>query len=53
LATTDAPEYFAAADTIDITSNNAVDYDTLKVEVVAIMVPGNKADTDGLSQQST
>jgi hypothetical protein len=49
-----APEYFASADTIDIMNNNTdIDFDALKVEIVAIMCPGNKADTDGLSQQST
>jgi hypothetical protein len=54
LAVTKANEYFAAADTIDITNNNNdVDYDALKLEIVAVMVPGNKADSDGLSNQST
>jgi hypothetical protein len=54
VATTQAPEYFADADTIDITNNNNdVDFDALKVEVIAVMCPGNKADTDGESQHST
>jgi hypothetical protein len=49
----DAPEYFAAADTIDLTCTGSVDIDAAKLEIVAVMIPGNKADTDGLSQQST
>lgn len=54
VATTRAAEYFAAADTIDITNNNnAVDLDTLKVEVIAVMCPGNKSDSDGKSNAST
>ena len=54
IATDWAPEYFASADTIDITNNNNdVDFDTLKVEIVALMLPGNKSDNDGNSMQST
>lgn len=53
LATTWAAEYFSAANTVDITSNSTTDYDGLKVEVVAIMLPGNKSDNDGGSSQST
>ena len=34
----DAPVYFAAADTIDITSSGSVDYDGGKIEVFALML---------------
>lgn len=54
--TIDIAEYFASADTIDITATTDtadVDIDGWKAEIVAIMCPGNKADTDGDSQHST
>jgi hypothetical protein len=56
VATLDVPQYFASADTIDVTATTDtadVDIDGWKFELVAIMVPGNKADTDGDSQHST
>ena len=49
-----APMYFAAADTVDVaTGTNDIDYDALKLEVIAIMLPGNQSDADGSSQHST
>jgi hypothetical protein len=56
VATLDVPQYFASADTIDVTATTDtadVDIDGWKFEIVAIMVPGNKADDDGLSSHST
>ena len=42
------PLYFATADTIDIVNNNNdVDYDTLKVEVNAVMMTGSADDKLG------
>ena len=55
LATLWAPEYFASADTIDLTvtaDGAAVDLDGAKVEIVALMCPGAKADGAG-TQVST
>jgi hypothetical protein len=54
--TIDIAEYFAAADTIDVTATTDtadVDIDGWKFEVVAVMLPGNKSDNDGKSEQST
>jgi hypothetical protein len=53
LETTWAPEYFAAADTVDITSSGSVDYDAGVIEVVALMCPGNSSDAAGASTVST
>ena len=50
LPTLDAAEYFAAADTIDITATTDtadVDIDAWKAEIIAIMLPGCKSDTAG------
>jgi hypothetical protein len=54
--TIDIAEYFAAADTIDVTATTDtadIDIDGWKFEIIAIMQPGNKADNDGDSQAST
>jgi hypothetical protein len=51
-----SPQYFAAAGSIDAlatTDGADVDIDGAKIEVVAMMVPGNKTDYDGKSEQST
>lgn len=54
--TIDIAEYFASADTVDITATTDtadVDIDGWKCEVIAVMLPGNKSDNDGESQHST
>jgi hypothetical protein len=54
--TIDIAEYFAAADTIDITATTDtadVDIDGWKCEVIAMMVPGSTSDVDGDSGFST
>lgn len=51
-----APEYFASAGTIDAlatTDGADVDIDGAKIEVVAILCPGNISDDDGRSEHST
>lgn len=47
-----SPKYFASADTIDLIVNSTT-LDNAKLEIIALMVPGNKSDNDGMSQHST
>lgn len=54
--TIDIAEYFAAANTIDVTATTDtadVDIDGWKFEIIAVMLPGSKVDTDGVSYGST
>ena len=56
VATLDVAQYFASADTIDViatTDTADVDIDGWKFEILAVMVPGNKSDADGVSTHST
>lgn len=56
VATLDVPQYFASADTIDVTATTDtadVDIDGWKFEICAIMVPGSTSDDDGDSGAST
>ena len=50
VATLDVPQYFASADTIDVTATTDtadVDIDGWKFEIVAVMVPGSSDDAIG------
>jgi len=54
--TIDIAEYFASANTIDVlatTDTADVDIDGWKFEIIALMLPGSKVDTDGVSYGST
>lgn len=50
VATLDVPQYFASADTIDVTATTDtadVDIDGWKFEIMAVMIPGSKGDELG------
>lgn len=50
VATLDVPQYFASADTIDVTATTDtadVDIDGWKFEIIAVMVPGSTDDKVG------
>jgi hypothetical protein len=56
VATLDVPQYFASADTIDVTATTDtadVDIDGWKAEICAVMIPGSTSDIDGDSGSST
>jgi hypothetical protein len=56
VATLDVPQYFASADTIDVTATTDtadIDIDGWKAEVCAVMIPGSTSDIDGDSGSST
>jgi hypothetical protein len=56
VATLDVPQYFASADTIDVTATTDtadVDIDGWKFEISAVMIPGSTSDVDGDSGSST
>lgn len=50
VATLDVPQYFASADTIDVTATTDtadIDIDGWKFEIAAVMIPGSKGDKVG------
>jgi hypothetical protein len=56
VATLDVPQYFATANTIDVTATTDtadVDIDGWKFEISAVMIPGSTSDVDGDSGSST